>query len=128
MQIIFDNDKEKQHFIEIMVKFCPSEFNFDENCCLRESCSECWEKSLECKSEKINNYHFESNKITEARLAKNITQEELSKLVGLTSATISRYESGKRIPKVTHLVDLAAALNLPINYFFIEETENEQNH
>ena len=51
-----------------------------------------------------------SNKIRELRKAAKITQEELAKAIGITHATLSRYESGAIDPPTSQLQAIAAAL------------------
>ena len=64
------------------------------------------------------NYKFDRRKITDARIAKDLTQRELAELAKVSYVSISRWESGDRIPKATNLADLANALDVPIDYFF----------
>lgn len=67
------------------------------------------------------NYKFDRRKITDARIAKDLTQRELGELAKVSYVSIYRWESGDRIPKVTNLTDLANALDVPIDYFFVKE-------
>ena len=52
--------------------------------------------------------------IAEWRELKGKTQEWLAAEVGLNKSTISRYESGKRMPKPTELFKIAKALEIKI--------------
>lgn len=54
-----------------------------------------------------------STLITEARLAKNLSQKELASMTGLTPALISKYESGKSKPRAETLQKIAKALSIP---------------
>lgn len=48
------------------------------------------------------------------RQKKNLSQEELGKLIGVTGVTIMRYEKGLREPKLETVKALANALKIPI--------------
>ncbi len=50
------------------------------------------------------------------RLKRKLTQEEMSNLLGLKRSTYSLYESGKRIPKIETLDQIAEALDCFIYY------------
>ncbi|RYC70866.1 helix-turn-helix domain-containing protein [Spirosoma sordidisoli] len=52
--------------------------------------------------------------IREARKAKGLSQEELAKLMGVTKAAISGYETGKQNLTVGTLYKVSIALNLPL--------------
>ena len=69
----------------------------------------------------VMNYKFDRRKIKDARVAKEITQRELGELAKVSYVSISRWESGDRIPRATNLVNLANALDVPIDYFFVNE-------
>ena len=45
-----------------------------------------------------------------------ISQRELAKKTGMTEATMSRYLSGSRIPKLTDAVRIARTLNVSLDY------------
>lgn len=64
-----------------------------------------------------------SNKIRELRKAAKITQEELAKAIGITHATLSRYESGAIDPPTSQLQAIAAALGVPVGRLLGQETE-----
>jgi transcriptional regulator with XRE-family HTH domain len=53
--------------------------------------------------------------IREARLTAGYTQEEIARVLGVTPATIARYELGIRRLSVGALLQLAAALELPLS-------------
>ncbi len=65
-------------------------------------------------------------KIKEARLAKNMTQEELGKFVGVQKSAVAKYESGrvKNIKRST-LQKLAVALDLRGSDLIIESNPKE---
>lgn len=51
------------------------------------------------------------------RLERGLSQEEMGSLLGTSKQVISRYENGKRTPKVSHAATFAAILNVPLEYF-----------
>lgn len=55
-------------------------------------------------------------RIKEERLKRNLTQEELGKLIGVSKVAISHYERGEEQPKMEKLVKLSEVLNLTPNY------------
>jgi transcriptional regulator with XRE-family HTH domain len=48
-------------------------------------------------------------KLKEFRLMQNLTQEEASKLIGITRSQIYRYEQNKQLPKVNTIYKMAEA-------------------
>lgn len=56
------------------------------------------------------------NRIKELRLENGISQEELSKAIGVTRQAISLFEKGKRDPKLETWVKLADYFNVSIEY------------
>jgi transcriptional regulator with XRE-family HTH domain len=66
-------------------------------------------------------------KIRKARLEKNISQNELTKLINAGKLTISQYERGKSTPNLFILLKIAKALGKPISYFFEEEEDTERD-
>jgi transcriptional regulator with XRE-family HTH domain len=61
-------------------------------------------------------------KIRTAREEKGLSQEDLAMEIGLDQRGVSQLESGKRRLSVSELPSLAKALEVPIMYFFDEET------
>ena len=53
-----------------------------------------------------------SEKISQLRKDRGLTQVQLAKLVGVTDAAIRSYESGSRKPKEEHLRRMAKALGI----------------
>lgn len=51
-----------------------------------------------------------------ARIRKNLTQKELSNLLGFNEMTISNYENGKTDPAIDTLVKLSKTLDVSIDY------------
>ncbi|MBR1528661.1 MAG: helix-turn-helix transcriptional regulator [Oscillospiraceae bacterium] len=63
------------------------------------------------------------------RLAKGMTQEELSGMVGVTKMSISRYEQGVTVPELYIALDIAKALGTTVeklvNENFLPEETNK---
>jgi transcriptional regulator with XRE-family HTH domain len=55
--------------------------------------------------------------LAKARSWRGFSQQELAEKCGLDKAHISLFETGKRKPKLAHLVRLAHALQLPLQWF-----------
>lgn len=49
-----------------------------------------------------------------------LTQVELGKILGVEDSTISMYETGKNEIKASELPNFAAALSVPVTYFYDE--------
>ena len=68
--------------------------------------------------------------IAECRKQKNLTQEQLSEILGVSSKSISRWENGKTMPDYAVLDSLCNALGLSINEFYygkkMTDTDFEQ--
>lgn len=50
------------------------------------------------------------------RLAKNLKQEELANLVGVTQDSISLWENDKRVPDVHYIILLCKVFNISADY------------
>lgn len=61
------------------------------------------------------------SKIKIARVEKDLTQEELADIVGVTRQTIGLIESGKYNPSLNLCIDIAKALDKTLNDLFWEE-------
>lgn len=57
-------------------------------------------------------------KLRMRRLLLNLTQEKLAKLVGLTFQQVQKYEHGSNRISASRLYEIAAALKVPVTYFF----------
>ena len=55
------------------------------------------------------------NKLRELRLNKNLTQQQVASLVGISKAMISSYEINSREPNLTILLKLAALYKVSID-------------
>lgn len=62
-------------------------------------------------------------KFKAAREAANMTQEELADAVGTSKSYIWQIETGRREPRVTFAMKLAAALGVAVEDMFDTETE-----
>lgn len=59
-----------------------------------------------------------------ARTQAGLTQSDLAKLVGLTKAAISRYESGLRRPPLDKAIQIARVFDQPVEDLFdLEEVQ-----
>ena len=59
-------------------------------------------------------------RIAEARINRNITQEHLEELSGLSVSTISRIETGKYMPTIENLLKLPEILDVGLDYFLYD--------
>lgn len=50
-----------------------------------------------------------------ARVKKDLTQKQLGELLGVSTSTINRIETGKQILKIDMLNKLANVLEIPVN-------------
>jgi len=68
-----------------------------------------------------------SNRLKEARLQRDLTQETLARTVGVTRQTIIAIEKGKFVPSVKLALQLAQALDVPIGELFrLEQDKGAQ--
>ena len=66
-------------------------------------------------------------RLTELLRQQGMSQKQLSELVGVTEATISRYMTGDRTPKSGILANMATALHTTSDYLLGNETENDDD-
>jgi len=60
------------------------------------------------------------------RMKKGLTQEELSKIIGVTQQAVAKWEAGKAMPDTSLIPTLANLFNIPISRLFgLEEAEPE---
>lgn len=68
-----------------------------------------------------------ARRLKEARLRAGISQERLGVLAGMdkfsASARISQYEHGKHMPDLQTLTRLANVLEIPVPYFYCEDSD-----
>lgn len=62
-----------------------------------------------------------NQRIRELRSEKNLSQEELSKILNVSRAAISHYESGKRVPDMDIQKKLSSYFNVSLDYLNGEE-------
>ena len=62
------------------------------------------------------NYKEIGNRIRNGRLEAQMTQQELSKLVGVSTSFIGHLERAEKIPSVDTLVQLCAAMDMTMDY------------
>ncbi len=55
-------------------------------------------------------------RLKEARLKKNISQEVLGNMLGVSKVAISNYETGIRVPTLNNFLKLVELLDLDIRY------------
>ena len=66
-------------------------------------------------------------KMKAARAAKDLSQEELAQMIGVTRQTIGMIEAGKYNPTLNLCIAICKALDKTLDELFWEEDENEQN-
>jgi transcriptional regulator with XRE-family HTH domain len=66
----------------------------------------------------------------ELRINANVTQTEVSRYLGITKATVSYYESGKRLPSNMMIRKIANYFKVPVDYLlgmdYIMEDSNDE--
>lgn len=63
---------------------------------------------------------FDPGRVVERRKRLKKTQFDIAKEAGLSLASISYIEGGKKIPKANTLMKLAVALKCKVDYFFVQ--------
>lgn len=58
------------------------------------------------------------------RNLRNLTQEKLGELTGISTDYISELERGKKVPSIKRLDLIAKALDVEIHKFFVQTAEN----
>lgn len=64
--------------------------------------------------------------LREYREAHDLSQQELASILGTTKQVLSRYETGQRDPKLSTAAEYAEKLNLPISYFWGEQSASPE--
>lgn len=59
-------------------------------------------------------------------LERGLTQKELAKLSGITEASLSKYLSGERVPRIDVIVNLANALKVTTDELIGNEIEDSK--
>ncbi len=57
-------------------------------------------------------------RVRQRRWAKGMTQQQLAEMVGIRFQQIQKYETGENRLSASRLWDIAAALEVPVSYFF----------
>lgn len=65
------------------------------------------------------------DKIYAMRIAANETQEQLAEAVGTSHVSITRYESGQRVPKITILQKIAQHYNVSLDDLLERDSKPE---
>ena len=77
----------------------------------------------------MNNEIF-AKRFKELRVNSGVTQTEISKYLGVTKATVSYYESGKRMPSNSIIRKIASYFKVPIDYLlgmdYVMEDSNDE--
>lgn len=64
------------------------------------------------------------DRMKEARLKKHLTQEQLSKKIGVAKSTLAGYEGGNREPSMLTVSKIMDALEVDANFLWQDEMEN----
>ena len=56
------------------------------------------------------------NRLKQIRIDRNMSQDDMAKLLGTSKQVISRYETGQRSPKITVAYEYAQRLNVSLSY------------
>ncbi len=59
-------------------------------------------------------------KLREARRRARLTQQEMAHLIGCSEMTVSRWETGKRIPRLTDARKFSAITRVPLEELEVE--------
>lgn len=65
------------------------------------------------------------NRLKTLRLAKNLTQKEISELININQGNYSRYEKGTLMPTIETLIELSRFYNVSIDYLLGVDKVNE---
>lgn len=74
------------------------------------------------KKEKITNPKFVQERITELRLARNISEYRLSKDLGYSKGYIQSISSGKSLPSITSFYEICDYFKITPREFFDDES------
>lgn len=58
--------------------------------------------------------------LRKARLARQLSQEQVGKAVGVTKASVSAWEQGRKLPEPATAIRLGRLLNLPLETIYRE--------
>ena len=66
--------------------------------------------------------------IAESRKNRNLTQKQLAEEIGVTDKTISKWETGNRLPDAALLIDLCSVLQVDVNELLRGERVSPENY
>ena len=66
-------------------------------------------------------------KLFNLRKEKNITQQELSEILGVSRQAISRWEMGTSFPSIENLLQLSRLYNVSIDFLINDELDSEKD-
>jgi len=71
-----------------------------------------------------------ANNLTYLRKKRNMSQEQLAEVLGVTRQAVSKWEAGQSTPDVEKLVQLSELFQVPVDQILkdIEEENREENH
>ncbi len=69
-----------------------------------------------------------SDKVKELMDIKKINQKELSQLSGITEASVSRYLTGDRTPRMDIIINFAKALGVSVEYLLDDNAANQKSN
>ena len=73
-------------------------------------------------------YSVIGSRIKQARLAKNMTQEDLAEKLGVTDRAISKWENGRGMPDLSLMKPLCNELGITINDLLSGEVIDKNNY
>lgn len=73
-------------------------------------------------------YKVVGTRIKNARKIKEITQEQLSDMMGISVAYLSRVERGSSTINLKRLTEISEKLDIPINYFLNGSMESSKTY
>ena len=74
-----------------------------------------------------NKYEF-AYKLRKARLAKDLSQQNLADILKISVQSIQHWERGANTPKLARMNQLAEILSVPVEYLMIQSNETENTH
>jgi len=67
-----------------------------------------------------------AERLKEVMKEQDLSQSDLSHLTGIGRSSISQYLSGRNIPTLQRQENIAIALNLPADYFIVEDIATDE--
>jgi len=67
------------------------------------------------------------SQLRQRRSLLGLSQEKLAELMGITFQQIQKYENGANRISASRLFDLSKALDIPVNFFFENAQDNQNN-